>query len=295
MVRNGSIIDLPAVRQTRSGLDSNCQPGHDPMPAAYKGQPMCLIVFAWRPDHPQPLIVAANRDEFYARPSLPLAHWDDRPGIYAGRDLKAGGTWLGISADGRFAALTNIRDLQLPQGGPSRGELVADFLHGQQSPEDYLKALRARAADYAGFNLLLGDTQQLWHFNQQQDLAQRLPAGLYGLSNANLDSLWPKLQRAKTALADCLHQPATTPLLDLLLDAQPAVDADLPDTGVGLQVERLLSTVFIASPGYGTCASTALIVHQDGRREIAERRFGPAGVMLGEARLELRQAQPIQA
>ena len=255
---------------------------------------MCLIVFAWRPGHPQPLVVAANRDEFYARPSLPLAHWDDRPGIYAGRDLKAGGTWLGVSDDGRFAALTNIRDLHLPQGGPSRGELVADFLHGRQSPADFLDALRVRAADYAGFNLLLGDAQQLWHFNQQQGCAQALPEGLYGLSNASLDSPWPKLLRAKTALAGCLLQPATTPLLDLLLDAQPAADADLPDTGVGLQVERLLSTVFIASPGYGTCASTALIVHQDGRREIAERRFGPAGIKLGETSLVIRQAQPIE-
>ncbi|MBF7730009.1 NRDE family protein [Pseudomonas sp. N040] len=256
---------------------------------------MCLIVFAWRPGHPQPLIVAANRDEFYARPSLPLAHWDDRPGVYAGRDLKAGGTWLGISDSGRFAALTNIRDMQLPQGGPSRGELVADFLHGRQTAEEYLSGLSARAAGYAGFNLLLGNAQQLWHFNQQQGTAQQLPAGLYGLSNADLDSPWPKLQRAKAALANCLAEPQTASLLNLLQDAQPAADADLPDTGVGVQIERLLSSVFIASPGYGTCASTALIVHQDGRRQIAERRFGPAGVLLGETCLVVRQAQAVEA
>ncbi len=129
---------------------------------------MCLIVFAWRPGHPQPLIVAANRDEFYARPSLPLAHWEDRPGLYAGRDLKAGGTWLGIGREGRFAALTNIRNPQLAQGGPSRGELVADFLHGQQTPEEYLYKLSKQAGEYAGFNLLLCNAQQLLHFNQQQ-------------------------------------------------------------------------------------------------------------------------------
>lgn len=256
---------------------------------------MCLIVFAWCPGHPQPLVVAANRDEFYARPSQPLEHWQDRPGIYAGRDLKAGGSWLGISNDGRFAALTNIRNPHLPQGGPSRGELVADFLHGRQSPADFLDALRVRAADYAGFNLLLGDAQQLWHFNQQQGCAQALPEGLYGLSNASLDSPWPKLLRAKAALAACLAQPQTDALLDLLQDRQQAADEALPDTGVGLPIERMLSSIFIASPGYGTRASTALIVHRDGRRQLAERRFGPAGVVLGETRLEIGQAKAEQA
>jgi len=251
---------------------------------------MCLIVLAWRPAHPQPLIVAANRDEFYARPSLPLGHWEDRPGIYAGRDLKAGGTWLGISSSGRFAALTNIRDLTLPQGGPSRGELVADFLHGQQSAEQYLSALHERAADYAGFNLLLGDRRQLWHYNQQRGVARQLQEGLYGLSNADLDSPWPKLQRAKAALAASLEQPQSAALLDLLQDPLIAADSALPDTGVPLPVERMLSSVFIASPSYGTCASTALIVDAAGASRLAERRFGPDGVLQGETCLEVRQA-----
>lgn len=249
---------------------------------------MCLIVFAWRPGHPQPLIVAANRDEFYARPSQPLAHWEDRPGLYAGRDLKAGGTWLGIGRDGRFAALTNIRNPQLAQGGPSRGELVADFLHSQQAPAEYLQSLSHQASGYAGFNLLLGDAQQLWHFNQQQGEARQLTEGLYGVSNADLDTAWPKLQRAKAALNDCLADAHTDALLSLLGDSRAAADHELPDTGVGLPLERLLSSVFIASPSYGTRASTALIVAADGRRQIAERRFGPAGIALGETRLELR-------
>jgi uncharacterized protein with NRDE domain len=248
---------------------------------------MCLIVFAWRPGHPQPLIVAANRDEFYARPSLPLAHWEDRPGLYAGRDLKAGGTWLGIGREGRFAALTNIRNPQLAQGGPSRGELVADFLHGQQTPEDYLHSLSKQAGEYAGFNLLLGNAQQLWHFNQQQGEARPLAEGLYGLSNADLDTPWPKLQRAKAALSDCLADTHTDVLLNLLSDHRAADDHELPDTGVGLPLERLLSSMFIASPSYGTRASTALIVHADGMRQIAERRFGPSGAMHGETRLEV--------
>lgn len=256
---------------------------------------MCLIVFAWRPTHAQPLIVAANRDEFYARPSLPLAQWQDHSAIYAGRDLKAGGTWLGVSQNGRFAALTNIRNPQLIQGGPSRGELVADYLRGQLDAEDYLTELGARADSYAGFNLLLGDTRQLWHFNQQQAVPRKLPEGIYGLSNADLDSPWPKVQRVKTALEKSLQQPCLEALLDLLQDAHTPADSELPETGVALPIERLLSSVFIASPSYGTCASTALIVHQDGRREIAERRFGPNGAMLSETCLEVRQTQAVQA
>lgn len=250
---------------------------------------MCLIVFAWRPGHPQPLIVAANRDEFYARPSQALGHWDDRPGIYAGRDLKAGGTWLGISKTGRFAALTNIRDPRLPQGGPSRGELVAGFLHGRQSAGQYLDELGKRAAAYAGFNLLVGDSRQLWHFNQQQGIPRQLQEGLYGLSNADLDSPWPKLRRAKAALASCLEQPQTGALLDLLQDAQSADAAELPETGVGPALEKMLSSVFIATPSYGTCASTALIVEAAGISRLAERRFGPGGVLQGETRLDIRQ------
>ena len=129
---------------------------------------MCLIVFAWRPDHQQPLLVAANRDEFYARPSLPLGHWDDQPGVYAGRDLQAGGTWLGIDAAGRFAALTNIRDPGQQEGARSRGELVADYLQGGLTPADYLQQIRARLDSYSGFNLLLGDRQRLYHFNSRE-------------------------------------------------------------------------------------------------------------------------------
>ena len=249
---------------------------------------MCLIVFAWRPGHSLPLIVAANRDEFYARPSLPLARWEDHPNIYAGRDLQAGGTWLGISSSGRFAALTNIRNPQLPQGGPSRGLLTSEFLRSEQSPEAYLKQLAQSAQGYAGFNLLVGDRQQLWHFNPQHGGAQQLAAGLYGLSNADLDSPWPKLQQAKAALENCLAQADLDALLEFLHDGQAAEDSQLPDTGVPLEIERLLSSVFIASPSYGTRASTAVLVQQDGLQRIVERRFGPEGLLLGETRLELR-------
>jgi uncharacterized protein with NRDE domain len=243
---------------------------------------MCLIVLAWRPGHAQPLLVAANRDEFYQRPSLPLAEWNDVPGLFAGRDLQAGGTWLGVGPHGRFAALTNIRDPQQAQGARSRGELPAAFLSGKLSCAAFLQQLSEQRRHYSGFNLLLGDQQQLWHFNSLSGHASALAEGVHGLSNADLDTPWPKLQRVKQALQNQLQAPHPHRLLDLLADPTPAADADLPQTGIGLTTERLLSSVFIASPTYGTRASSALIVNADGSRLLTERSFGPHGNYLGE-------------
>lgn len=248
---------------------------------------MCLIVFAWRPGHAQPLVVAANRDEFYARPSLPLAPWPEAPQVYAGRDLEAGGTWLGVGANGRFAALTNIRDPHQPAGRRSRGELVAQFLTGEVSIDDYLSDVVARSPEYGGFNLLVGNANELWHFNARESEAVILPAGVHGLSNAGLDTPWPKLLKAKAALSEVLDDPQPQALLALLSDSQPAPVAELPDTGVGLATETLLSSVFIASQSYGTRASTALIVQADGTRHLVERSFGPFGGHLGEVEIRL--------
>ena len=248
---------------------------------------MCLIVFAWRPDHAQPLIVAANRDEFYARPSLPLAQWPETPQVHAGRDLEAGGTWLGIGANGRFAALTNIRDPHRPPGRRSRGELVARFLTGELPIDDYLDDVVARSPEYGGFNLLVGNLHELWHFNARESEAVMLQPGIYGVSNASLDTPWPKLLRAKAALSAALDDPRPEVLLALLSDPQTAPFAELPDTGVGLATETLLSSVFIASQSYGTRASTALIVHADGSRHLVERSFGPYGGHLGEIEIRL--------
>ncbi|MGB3127243.1 MAG: NRDE family protein [Pseudomonas sp.] len=248
---------------------------------------MCLIVFAWRPGHAQPLIVAANRDEFYARPSLPLARWPDTPDIYAGRDQEAGGTWLGVNANGRFAALTNIRDPHQPPARTSRGELVARFLSGSASIEDYLADVNGRSIEYAGFNLLVGTRDELWHYNANQTAPTRLEAGIYGLSNAGLNTPWPKLLKAKAALGGLLQNPQPHALLEMLSDPQTAPFADLPDTGVGLATESLLSSVFIASPSYGTRASTVLIVNADGSRQMVERSFGPLGGRLGEVELNI--------
>lgn len=246
---------------------------------------MCLIVFAWAPDSPQPLLLAANRDEFYARPTLPLAEWDDAPGVFAGRDLEAGGTWLGLTRSGRFAALTNIRDPGQPARSRSRGELTADYLLGDLSPERYLQQVMEKAEHYAGFNLLLGDAQQLWHYNPREGQPGQLQPGLYGLSNASLNTPWPKLQRARQALQQCQDTKDSAPLLALLADRHLPEDHLLPETGVGLATERLLSSAFIASAAYGTRASTALILRQDGWH-LTERSFGPHGALLGEVSLE---------
>jgi uncharacterized protein with NRDE domain len=248
---------------------------------------MSLIVFAWRPSHPQPLIVAANRDEFYARPTLALAQWPDAPGVYAGRDLEAGGSWMGIGDNGRFAALTNIRNPDQPLGLRSRGELVAGYLSGEQSLDDYLAQTVGRAAEYTGFNLLAGDAQRLYYLSSVEPVPVRLEEGIYGISNAGLNTPWPKLLKAKAALTAMLDDPQPAALLELLQDPAPAVPAELPNTGVGLATETLLSSVFIASPHYGTRASTVLMVNADGSRHMIEHSFGPYGARLGEVELKL--------
>lgn len=252
---------------------------------------MCLIVFAWRPEHSTPLLLAANRDEFYARPTLPLAAWEEAPGVLAGRDLEAGGTWLGLGPGGRFAALTNIRDPGQPLGRRSRGDLVAQFLTSGIPMDDYLREVRGRSAEYSGFNLLVGtfaggEQPRLAYLNSREGEIVAMPAGVYGLSNAAIDTPWPKLRKAREGLARALEAPQDERLLSLLADPASAADSELPETGVGLATERLLSSVFIASPSYGTRASTVVTLQADGRRRITERSFGPYGGQLGEVTLE---------
>ncbi|MGS7249974.1 hypothetical protein HG549_24535 [Pseudomonas sp. SK] len=246
---------------------------------------MCLIVFAWRPGHALPLVVAANRDEFYARPTQALAAWEDAPGVYAGRDLEAGGTWLGVGPQGRFAALTNIRDPRQPLGPRSRGELVAAYLQAELGVEAYLDQVASRSDQYSGFNLLVGDGRQLGYLHAREAAPRLLEAGVYGLSNAGLDTPWPKLVKARSGLQGLLETADPQRLLALLADAEPAPEGELPETGVGLATEKLLSSVFIASQNYGTRASTVLLVDDQGRRRLVERSFGPFGGHLGEVDL----------
>ncbi len=235
---------------------------------------MCLIVFA---HHVQPeyrLILAANRDEFYARPTASLAWWEDAPEILAGRDLIGGGTWLGITRGGRFAAVTNYRDAHGRRAdAPSRGLLVANFLRSTQRPKAYLEDLRTTVDGYHGFSLLVGDRHGLYYMCNLEHIVRELELGLYGLSNHLLDTPWPKVERAKRALTQLVEADAVEPehLLELLADPATPPDEALPNTGVGLTWERLLSPIFIASPDYGTRSSTALVITHDGRVSIVER------------------------
>ena len=241
---------------------------------------MCLIALAWRAHPAYRLIVAANRDEYFRRPSAPAGFWDDHREILAGRDLEAGGTWLGITLDGRFAALTNYRNpADRRTGVPSRGALVADFLAGSAKPAEYARGLEQRAAAYNGFSLLVGDEDSLWFFSNRGNPPQRVPHGVHGLSNHLLDTPWPKVERAKARLAASLDgsfdADAAFRLLD---DTERAPSAELPSTGVSLELEERLSAIrILASGGYGTRCSTALCFGNDGKVEFHERSYREDG------------------
>lgn len=234
---------------------------------------MCLIVFAWK-QHPEfPLLLAANRDEFYARPALAATWWEDAPHVYAGKDLEAGGTWMGINKQGRFAAITNIRNGEgKKSGAPSRGKIVADFLRNDISPASYLHELKADAKHYAGFNLIIGDSKELFWFSNETLQAQILQPGVYGLSNGSLDTPWPKVNLAKTQFEKLMQQSAPDQAyFELLADTTPAPDHSLPQTGVSLEWERLLSSIFIQSDIYGTRVSSLIKCHVDGTAHLTER------------------------
>lgn len=244
---------------------------------------MCLILLAWHA-HPRfPLVLAANRDEFYARPSAQAEFWRTQPDLLGGRDLQSMGTWLGVTRNGRFAAVTNVREgsAATAAGAPSRGKLTTDFLCGATPPADYAAAAFAAGTAYRGFNLLVGDRHALWWTSNRAAGTRRLDAGVYGLSNELLDTPWPKVVVGKQRLARALQAGASVSvdgLLELLADSEQPGDAELPDTGVGLARERQLSAAHVVSADYGTRCSSVLIVDADGRAQFAERSFAPHGV-----------------
>lgn len=222
---------------------------------------MCLILFAWRTHPEHSLVLAANRDEVRNRPSRPAAFWPDAPDVLAGRDLFAGGSWLGLNRNGRIAALTNYRDPALTlENKVSRGRLVADFLTTTTPPEAYLETLQKTADDYNGYNLIFGDGESLWVYSNVSRAGQSLAPGVYGMSNHLLDTPWPKVARAKSALNDALASlPNRAPLFELLSDDAIAPDHLLPRTGVSVEWERLLSAALIRGEAYGTCSSTVVL------------------------------------
>ena len=237
---------------------------------------MCLILVAHRPEEPIPLLVLANRDEFYDRPSEAADYWQESPEMIAGRDLVSRGAWFGVKNQ-RWATVTNIRE-GVRDKDPhlrSRGWLVRDYLQGDLSPEDFLTSIQATKTEYAGFNLLLGDGSELWYATNRNASSKRLEPGIYGLSNHLLDTPWPKVVRGKEALERLLKRPSfdDDAAFALLADTTRAPDTELPDTAIPLEWERALSAIFITMPNYGTRCSTLFMTGADGQKSFLERRY----------------------
>jgi len=256
---------------------------------------MCLIVLAWRQHDAAPLLLAANRDEFHERPSATAEYWTDEPAILAGRDLRAGGTWLGLSRGGRFATITNIRDPGggSPAGARSRGELVAQFLTSGEAPESFLRGVAARVDDYQGFNLLVCDGESLWYLHGVTGAApRRLAPGLYGLSNATLDVPWPKVRRARSELETLLHAaepPGHKALAACLGSRAVAPESELRGHGLTGTMAQSLSAQFIVTPTYGTRCRTTLRWFADGNRELREESFDAEGTCFATREFTLSQ------
>ena len=267
------------------------------MPALIANDPagavaLCLLVLAWQVRPSYRLILAANRDEFHARPAAPLGRWADQE-ILAGRDLAAGGTWLGLDRQRRFAVVTNFREWPASQSaGPSRGSLIPNYLRGQESPQSFLAGLKTTASDFAGFNLLLADEHELWYAsNRAPEFARALAPGVYGLSNQHLDTPWPKLTRVRRrfeALLNGAGEVSARELLVMLDDRTPSVTSDdAYPADLAPEWRRALSAPFVLHPLYGTRCSTAVLLGTSGALQLVERRFDPAGECSGETAFEL--------
>jgi uncharacterized protein with NRDE domain len=223
------------------------------------------------------MVLAANRDEYYDRPTAALAFHDDSPEILGGRDLKHHGMWLGVTRSGRIAAITNYRDPGFNiLNAPSRGFLVRDFLAGDSSPEDYLEDVKSKKDRYNGYNLLVGDSSELFYYSNRGNRIKKLTSGMYGLSNHLLDTPWPKIAKGKSGLENLLNGKGdlnSEDIFRLLKDGSYPPDRMLPDTGVGLEWERILSPLFITSEFYGTRSSSIILVHRGGEITFIERTF----------------------
>ena len=238
---------------------------------------MCLILFSYK-NHPKyRLILAANRDEFLDRPTKPARFWNEHPDLLAGKDTRAGGTWMGVTTDLRFAAITNYREPASEKpDAPSRGHLVLDYLKGSSHPQAYLQELQKNAAVYNGYNLLAGSAAGLWFYSNKENQVREVTPGIHGLSNHLLDTPWPKVQKGKERLGKSITSQTLQPgtLIDLLGDSEQAPDHLLPNTGVPQDWERLLSPMFIRAPNYGTRASTVLLIDHEGKVTFVERTIG---------------------
>jgi uncharacterized protein with NRDE domain len=235
---------------------------------------MCLIFFALNQHPAYKLIVAANRDEFYARKTVPVSFWEDHPTIIGGRDLEASGTWMAMNKNGRFSLVTNYRDpASINPNAPSRGQLVSNYLIDVKSPSEYLETIEPNAKQYNGFNLLVGSPDELWYLSNYTAGIQKLQTGIYGLSNHLLDTPWPKVERGKRKFRELISADLLEPemLFNFLRDERIANDNQLPNTGVGIERERALSAMFIKMKGYGTRCSTVVLVDKKNCVSYSER------------------------
>jgi uncharacterized protein with NRDE domain len=251
---------------------------------------MCLILFAWQAHPHYPLVLAANREEFHQRPTAAAEFWAEQPDLLAGRDLLAGGTWMGINRNGRFAAITNYREPLEPglKAEQSRGHLVRNYLNSENSALDHAWILQQSAARYQGYNLLLGEGNSLAYISNRLQAPIQVSKGVHGLSNHLLDTDWPKVHTGRSQLESLLKRERldSEVLMEMLTDrtltpgTMPSdfENSDLP--------EQLMRHYFIVSPTYGTRASTVLLIDRSGRVEFVERQFGPQGVVLGTRRFE---------
>lgn len=245
---------------------------------------MCLLIFAHKMSSRYPLAIAANRDEFHARPTAASHFWPQQPELLAGQDLEQGGTWMGITRSGRFAAITNFRDPSRTAPAPrSRGELPLHYLVGAQDPENFLQSVAAQAQQYAGFNLLVGDRNTLWYFTNSLPPAERTPLclqpGIYGLSNAQLDTPWPKVDLGRNKLQSLLEtrQLSHEALSDIVGDRQLAEPGALHPHGLASDMDQLLSAQFIVTSRYGTRSSTTLWTDNQNQAHWREQSFNELG------------------
>lgn len=239
---------------------------------------MCLILFAYDCHPRYYLAVAANRDEYHNRPTLPADFWPEHDYVLGGRDLKEGGTWMGVTTVGRFATLTNYRDpASFNPQARSRGQLVRDYLTGALSPQDYIGTFAGQDADFNGFNLLLGSRKEMYCYSNRNHRPQPVESGIHGLSNGLLDDPWPKVEKGKNMLAQIMSHEEIDPedLFAMMVNREPVPDQELPHTGVSLEMERMLAPLFVLDPTYGTRTITVLLMGRDGQVRFWERSFPP--------------------
>jgi uncharacterized protein with NRDE domain len=255
---------------------------------------MCLILLVWRVHPEYPCVLAANRDEFHGRATAAAGWWPDQPDLLAGRDLEAGGTWLGITREGRMAALTNYRDPRLVREDvPSRGKLVTQFLESGQSVAEGLEQLRRVGAAYNPFNMIFSDGRNLGIFESVRGEGRELGAGVYGLSNHLLDTPWPKVRIAKSRLTEALSRlQDETAVMSLLRDDRQAPDEELPQTGITLEWERLVSSAFVRTGDYGTRCSTLIRIDRAGRAVFDEWSWDREGLESGRANIQFQLRSP---